>query len=50
MRDDEGSGFFLLEGLGKGTEYIHLGDRVVVAENALKVSIFYTIFEVKKIW
>ena len=46
MRDDEGSGFFIVDGLGKGTENIHLGDRVIVAENALKASIFYAKCEV----
>ena len=46
MRYYEGSGFFVVEGLGEGTENIHLGDWVIVAENALEVSIFYTICEV----
>ena len=50
MRDDEGSGFFVIEGFGEGTEYIHLGNWVIVAEYAMKVSIFYAICEVKKKW
>ena len=45
MRDNEWSGFFFVEGFGEGTEYIHLRDRVIVTENALKVSIFNTICE-----
>ena len=46
MRDYEGSGFMVVESLGEGTDYIHLGDRFVIAEDALKVSIFNTIREV----
>ena len=41
MRDDEGSGFFVIECFGEGTEYIHLGNWFIVAEDALKVSIFF---------
>ena len=48
MRDEEGSGFFILEGVDDGTEYIHLVDGVIIAENAVKVSIFYAIGEVKE--
>ena len=49
MRDDEESGFFVIEGFGEGTEYIHLGNWVIDAlEDALKVSTFYAICEVKK--
>ena len=35
-----------MEGLGEGTEYIHLGDWVIIPEDALKISIFNTICEV----
>ena len=31
MRDKEGSRFFGIEGLRDGTEYIHLGNWVIVA-------------------
>ena len=48
MRDEEGSGFFVLKSLGDGAKYIHLVDGVVITEDAVKVSIFYTICEVKK--
>ena len=50
MRDDEGSGFFVIEDLGEVTEYINLGNLVIVAEDALKVSIFFAIYEIKKKW
>ena len=50
MRDGEGSGFFVIEGFGEGRECIHLGNWVIVAEDALKVSFFYAICEVKKKW
>ena len=50
MRDDEESGFFVIEGSSEGTEYIHLGNWVIIAEDALKVSVFYAICEVKKKW
>ena len=40
MRNYEGSGFFVIECLGEETEHIHLGDWVIVAENALEFSIF----------
>ena len=50
MRVDEGSGLFVIEGFVEGTEYIQLSNWVIVAENALKVSIFYAICEVKKKW
>ena len=48
MRDEEGSGFFVLEGVDDGAEYIHLMDGIVIAEDAVKVSVFYTISEVKE--
>ena len=50
MWDDEGSGFFVNGGFSEGTEYIHLGNWVIVAEDALQVSIFYALSEVKKKW
>ena len=50
MRDEEGSGFFVLEGLGDGAKYIHLVDGVVVTEDAMEDSIFDTRSEVKKKW
>ena len=50
MRDKDGSGFFILEGVDDGTEYIHLVNGVIIAEDAVKVSIFYTISEVKEKW
>ena len=46
MRDYSGLGFFFVEGLGEGTEYIHLGDWIIILEDALKVSIFNTICEI----
>ena len=50
MRDNEGSCFFIIEGLCDGTEYIHLGNWVIVAEDAVEVSIFYAICKIKKKW
>ena len=50
MRDNEGSWFFIIEGLRDGTSYIHLGNWVVVAEDAVEVSIFNSICEIKKEW
>ena len=32
--DKEGSGFFGIEGLRDGTEYVHFGNWVIVAEDA----------------
>ena len=49
MRDKEGSGFFYIEGLGEVREKIHLRG-VVLTEDALKVSIFQAICEIKKQW
>ena len=43
MRDYQGTGFFVVESLGEGTKYIHLGDWVIIPEDALKVSVFNTI-------
>ena len=48
MRDEEGSGFFVLKSVDDGAKYIHLVDGVVITEDAVKVSIFYTISEIKK--
>ena len=48
MRDHKWSEFFFIEGLGDGTEYIHLRDGVIITEDALKVSVFNTICEIKK--
>ena len=50
MRDYEGLGFFIVEGLSMGTEYIHLCDWVIVAEDAFKVSIFNAICKIEKKW
>ena len=43
MRNDQGSGFFVVE----GTKYIHLSDGITISEDALKVSIFNAIREVQ---
>ena len=48
MRDEEGSGFFVLESIDDGAKYIHLVDGIVVTEDAVKVSIFDTISEIKE--
>ena len=45
MRGKEGSGFFGIEGLRDGTEYIHLGNWVIVAEDAVEFSIFDAILK-----
>ena len=37
-----------VEGLGQGAEYIHLGDGVKISEDALEVSIFNTVSELRK--
>ena len=50
MRDEEGSGFFVLEGLRDGAKYINLVNGIVVTEDAVEVSIFYTISKIKKKW
>ena len=50
MRDNERSGFFYIEGLGEWAKYIHLGYGVIVSEDALKVSIFIAICEIKEEW
>ena len=50
MRDKEGSGFFFIEGLRDGTKYIHLGNWVIVAEDAVEISIFDAICKIKKKW
>ena len=46
MRNDQGSGFFFVEGLCEGTKYINFSDWVIIPEDALKVSIFNAIREV----
>ena len=46
MRNDQGSGFFVVEGLREGTKYIHLSDGIIISEDALKVSVFNAIREV----
>ena len=48
MRDKQGSRFFGIEGLCDGTEYIHLGNWVIVAEDAVEVSIFDAICKIRK--
>ena len=50
MQDNEGSGFFIIEGLRDGTEYIYLGNWVVVAEDAVEVSFFNAVCKIKKKW
>ena len=48
MRDKEGSGFFGVKGLRDGTKYIHLGYWVIIAEDAIEVSLFDAISEIKE--
>ena len=50
MRDKEGSGFFGVKGLRNGTKYIQLFYWVILAEDAVKVSIFDAISEIKEKW
>ena len=50
MRDKEGSGFFGIEGLRDGTEYIRLGNWLIVAEDAVEVCIFDAICKIKEKW
>ena len=50
MRNDQGSGFFVVEGLREGTKYIHLSDEIRFPEDALEVSIFNAIRDVWKKW
>ena len=50
MRDMEGSGFFGIKGLRDGTEYINLGNWVIVAEDTVEVSIFDAICKIKEKW
>ena len=40
MRNYQGSGFFVDEGLPEGTKCIHLSDWIIIPEDALEVSIF----------
>ena len=46
MRNDQGSGFFVVEGLREGTKCIHLSDWIIIPEDALEISIFNAIREV----
>ena len=46
MRNDQGSGFFVAEGLCVGTKYIHLSDWIIIPEDALEVYIFNAIREI----
>ena len=48
MRDKEGSGFFCVKGLRDGTKYINLCYWVIIAEDAVKISIFDAISEIRK--
>ena len=50
MRDKEGSGFFGIKGLRDGTKYIHLGNWVIIAKDAVEVSIFDAICKIEKNW
>ena len=43
MRDNEGSGFSYIKGLGEWRKYIHFGYWVVTSEDALEVSAFNTV-------
>ena len=46
MRNDQRSGFFVIEGLREGTKSIHLSYGIIIPEDALEVSIFNAIREV----
>ena len=48
MWDKEGSGLFGVEGLRDWTKYIHLCYWVIIAEDAVEVSILDAISEIKK--
>ena len=48
MRDKEGSGFFGVKGLRDGTKNIHLCYWVIIAEDAVEVSLFDAISENKE--
>ena len=50
MRDKEGPGFFGIKGLRDGTKYIHLGNWVIFAEDAVEVSIFDAICKIEEKW
>ena len=50
MRDNEGSDFFYIKGLGEWTKYIHLGYWVVISEDDLEVSIFNAVGQTEKKW
>ena len=50
MWDTEGSGFFGVKGLRDGTKLLHLCYWVIIAEDAVEVSIFDAISEIKKKW
>ena len=50
MRDKEGSGFCGIKGLRDGTKYIHLGNWVIVTEDAVEVSIFDAKCKIKEKW
>ena len=46
MRNNEGSGFFYVKGLGKWTKNINLGYGFIISEDALKVNFFNTVCEI----
>ena len=50
MRDKEGSGFFGVKGLRDRTKYIDLCYWVIIAEDAVEVSILDAISEIKEKW
>ena len=50
MRDKEGSGFFCVKSLLDGTKYIHLCYWVIITEDAVEVSIFDAISEIREKW
>ena len=50
MWDKERSGFFGVKSLRDATKYIHLCYCVIIAEDAVEVSILDAISEIKKKW
>ena len=46
----KGPGLFCVKGLRDGTKYIHLCYWVIIAEDAVEVSIFDAISEIKEKW
>ena len=46
MRNDQRSGFFVIEGLREGTKNILLSDGIIIPEDAFEISIFNALREV----